>query len=85
MEATIAEPEEVVLIAGPLDGQRVAVDPKADRLEFPMRKDGNVFAVLGQHPGGVMYCVATYIRSCKKPGRFLYDAFFELTEGKGEA
>jgi len=82
MESTLTEPEEVVLIAGPLDGQRVAVDPKADRLEFPMRKDGNVFAVLGQHPGGVMYCVATYLRSRKQPGRFLHDVFFEATEGK---
>lgn len=85
MEATITEPEEVVLIAGPLDGQRVAIDPEADRLEFPMRKDGNVFAFLGQHPGGVMCCVANYLRSSKKSGRFLYEPFFELTEGKGEA
>lgn len=82
MEATIAKPEEVVLIAGPLDGQLVAVDPEADRLEFPMRKDGNVFAVLGSHPGSVMYCVATYIRSRKKPGRFLYATFFVATEGE---
>ena len=82
MESTLTEPEEVVLIAGPLDGQRVAIDPEADRLEFPMRKDGNVFAVLGQHPGGVMYCVATYLRSRKQPGRFLYATFFEATEGK---
>ena len=82
MESTLTEYEEVVLIAGPLDGQRVAVDPKADRLEFPMRKDGNVLAVLDQNPGGVMYCVATYLRSRKQPGRFLHDAFFEATEGK---
>lgn len=49
------EHEEATLIAGPLDGQRVAIDREANRLEFPMHKDGGVFTVLGEHPGGAMY------------------------------